>query len=558
MPALMADVTIEWSDYEPRYQELLQRNLTPENATQYLQDWSDLTAEIIEKSTILGVRADLNTAEKSIQDKYLTFVKETNPKISSADAAVKARLVALEGYAPPEDAVLILKRFKTESQIFREENLPLFAELAELSQQYSQITGNMLVDFRGEQITAPRVEQLLLEPDRELREEVWKAWQDARLRIAPQLDEVFMKQLALRQQVARNAGFQNHQEFIWKMYHRYDYTPADARQFQQSIEQEVVPFALELLEQHRQGLGVDSLKPWDFYWRSQMDPLARAPLNPFKTVDELETKIQKVFASLSPELGEQFELFRQEGAMDLGSRKNKMSHAYCAALPTRQLPFVLQNVVGMEGDVTVTLHEFGHAFHGYSSMKQNRFVWNGFSATEFVEVPSQGMECLAIPHLGAFYTPEEIQRVKEAQILRVVHILPWIAFMDSFQDWVYTQAPEDVTIEQIDAKCRELINRLQPQPSWAGFEAQQGKAWHYHHIFTSPFYYIEYGLSWLGALQLWHNSLQDPAGALEKYQASLALGDTRSVPELYEAAGLKFAFDRETIRDLMGFLREQM
>ncbi|GGJ18274.1 M3 family oligoendopeptidase [Deinococcus roseus] len=557
-PSVLTDLGIQWSALEPRYQALQERPLTPENATQFLLDWSDLQREANEAFTILYIRADLNTADAHSREAYLQCIRDLAPRVQSADAALKTRIVQLEGYEPPEDARLILKRFQTEQQIFREENLPLFTELAELSQQYSQLTGSMLVDFQGEQLTVSRVEQLLLSPDRQEREGVWKAWQKARLSIAAKLDGVFLKQLRLRQQLAHNAGFSHFQAYQWKNLHRYDYTPQDCLQFHQSIEQEVVPLARKLLEKHRQGLGVAELKPWDFYWRSQLDSQNRPALQPFKTVEELQSKAEQVFTSLSPELGRQFAQFRQQGAMDLGSRENKMGHAYCAPLTRQKLPFVLQNVVGMSNDVTVTLHEFGHAFHAYTSMKHQRFFWNTLSATEFVEVPSQGMECLALPHLQAFYTPEEIQRITEAQISRVVHVLPWIAFMDAFQDWIYTQDASDITVEKLDQKCRELLGRFQPEPSWAGFEQELGKVWQYYHMFNTPLYYIEYAFSWVGALTLWKHSLQDPQKTLQSYLSAIQLGDSCSVPELYEAAGLQFVFDRQTVHGLMDFLRSQL
>jgi oligoendopeptidase F len=212
--------------------------------------------------------------------------------------------------------------------------------------------------------------------------------------------------------------------------------------------------------------------------------------------------------------------------------------------------------------VRVTLHEFGHAFHGYASMRAQPLVWNHFSATEFVEVPSQAMEVLALPFLhrkhGGFYDDGELARVYWMQISQIVHLLSWIGFMDAIQHWLYAEISAAPAIEDIDAKARELIARFMPQTDWSGFEHEVAKVWHYHHIFTSPFYYIEYGLSWLGALQVWRNSLQDRKTALAKYKSTLRLGNSKSVPELFEAVGARFSFDAGTIRELMEFLRGEL
>jgi oligoendopeptidase F len=278
-------------------------------------------------------------------------------------------------------------------------------------------------------------------------------------------------------------------------------------------------------------------------------------------VTELKEGVQRIFTALDPELGREFATF-QYGFCDLDSRPNKMSHAYCATFPKRGMPFVLENVVGSEQDVQVTLHEFGHAFHGYASMRAQPLIWNHFSATEFVELPSQSMEVLALPYLvrekGGFYSSDELKRVLQRQVSTVVHLLTWIGFMDSFQHWLYAEAPGDVPIADLNRKAAELIGRFMPQTDWTGFSDELGKSWHYHHIFGAPFYYIEYGLSWLGALQLWQRSLTDPAATIRQYRSALALGNSRSVPELFKAAGATFAFDRGTVRNMVAFLRAQL
>ncbi|GGJ57225.1 M3 family oligoendopeptidase [Deinococcus roseus] len=555
---LLKDRPVSWEVYQPRYQELLDRELTPETIEAFLLDWSELDRELDQVVHVRSLNADLNTADEEVQNAYLEYLNGIQPHRDVAVSDLRKKLLTVAPAHLPADARLLAKRFEADDRAFHVDSVPLRTQLAELKQQYSQITGGMLIDFRGEQITVPRVEQLLLSPDRQEREEAWKAWQKARLEIAPKLDEVFLKQLKLRQQIHRNSGHANYRDYMWDRYHRFDYTPQDCLDFHETIETEVVPFTLELLEQHRQGLGIEELKPWDFYWRSQMDPQNRPALQPFSTVEELENKTEQVFFSLSPKLGEMFKTLKDRRAMDLGSRENKMSHAYCTTIDTEKLPFVLQNVVGTEGDVSTTLHEFGHAFHAYVSMRTQRLIWNAFSATEFVEVPSMGMELIALDHLTPFYTPQEIQRAKESAIRQSVHNLPWMCYMDAFQHWLYSEAPEDITIEMLDQKSRELLDRFQPQPNWSGFEAEKGKVWQYYHMFNHPFYYIEYALSGLGAVQLWKNHQENPEKTLQQYLEALEPGDSLSVPELYEKCGLNFKFDRQTVHDLMGFLREQL
>lgn len=551
----------EWDELEPRYQELTSRPLSDQTAYQFLLDWSEVVKDIEETSTFLNLRSDLNTADESARAQLSHFNQVTNPKVTVADASLRKRFLSLLNPELKADALLIRRRMQTDQEAYCEANVALEADHSDLGNEFSRLTGNNLAEYKGEKLTIPQIQEKLRDPDRSVREGVWRAWQQAKLRIAPALDELFLKMLGLRKRMAANLGTGNFRDLIWLKYHRYDYSPKDCLDLHASIAEEVVPLATELLEQHRQKLGISPLKPWDFYWRAPVDPEGREPLHPFDTVDELEATTESIFSAIDPQLGKEFGEFR-DGFMDLGSRPNKMPHAYCASFPKRRMPFVLQNVVGSEDDVKVTLHEFGHAFHGYASMRAQPLVWNHFSATEFVEVPSQAMEVLALPYLhknrGGFYDRDQLSRVYGTQLAGIVHLLTWIGFMDSIQHWIYSSAPADLTIEQIDQKAAELIARFMPQTDWAGFDTELSKVWHYHHIFSAPFYYIEYGLSWLGALQIWESSLKDPVGALTKYRAALTLGNSVSVPDLFATAGAEFAFDRPTLRRLMQFLRDQL
>jgi oligoendopeptidase F len=551
---------LSWSDLESRYAELKGRTVNAGSVYDFLLEWSELSKTVAETNTFLQLAADLDTADQTAQEHLSHFHRLTQPAVTIADAALRRKALATTHPEVPSEAIIVLRRMRTDERAYREENVQLEAKENDLISEYSQLTGSQLVEYDGQELTIPEIQRNLQEADRGIRENSWRAWQKTKLELAPALDELFLKLLNIRRTMAKNAGCESFRDLIWLKYHRYDYTPEDCYELHQSIGLEVVPLATELLEQHRKDLAVETLWPWDFYWKLPVDPHGRPPLHPFETVAELEEGAQRVFTALDPELGRQFGEFRN-GFCDLGSRANKMSHAYCTTFPKREMPFVLENVVGSEHDVQVTLHEFGHAFHGYASMKSQRLIWNHFSATEFVEVPSQSMEVLALPYLhaekGGFYSSDELNRVRRTQISGVVHLLTWIAFMDSFQHWIYREAPPDVTIEEMDKKAAELIERFMPQTNWSGFRKELGKSWHYHHVFTAPFYYIEYGLSWLGALQIWQQSLRDPGQTLRQYRSALTLGNSRSVPELFKAAGAKFAFDRNTIREMTLFLRAE-
>jgi oligoendopeptidase F len=138
-----------------------------------------------------------------------------------------------------------------------------------------------------------------------------------------------------------------------------------------------------------------------------------------------------------------------------------------------------------------------------------------------------------------------------------VALLPWIATVDAFQHWVYTQPSH--TREERGRAWLQLMDRFGGDVDWSGHESARAHLWHRQlHLFLHPFYYIEYGIAQLGALQVWANSHRGKASALNAYRHALALGGSRPLPELFAAAGCRFAFDRATVAPLVRLVREQL
>lgn len=532
--------------------------MTAEQLMDFLQEWSALDAEIGEQATVRMINADLITSDAKAQQAYQEYTTHIQPEHEKASAALKEKLLALEDIPWPQEALHLLKGFQVDASLFNEKNLQVMQELSLLEQEYVQINGSFRIEFEGATRTLPQMHPFLFSADRQERERAWRATAQAHTERAPQLDDLFLKMLKLRRTLAINTGHSDYRAYIWDRYHRFDYTPDDCLKFHQTVLQEVVPLAKSLMEKQRKILNVDVLRPWDAYWYDLVEPADCLPLQPFQTASELENKLHQVFDGLSPELGQMFQHFRDHAAMDLAASDDKLPQAYCTCLSVKQLPFVFENVLGYANDVSVSLHEFGHAFHIFKSMQNQSLIWNQGSVTEFAEVPSTAMELLALDHLEVFYTPDELQRVKRSSIWKMVHILPWACVLDAFQHWLYAEAPEDVTPEMLDRKMLELVEQYQPMPSWEGLEWRRKKMWQFFHVIYLPFYYIEYAFSTLGALQMWRNQQEDAEKTLNQYLESLKWGNTLAVPELYRKAGISFRFDAEMVREVVAFVRKQM
>ena len=182
---------------------------------------------------------------------------------------------------------------------------------------------------------------------------------------------------------------------------------------------------------------------------------------------------------------------------------------------------------------------------------------------EFSEVASMSMEQLSLPYWrkdrGGVYDGSDYRRAVMEQLTGIVTFLPYMAVVDKFQHWLYTEAPEDVSPADLDAKWAELWDRFLPGIDYSGLDAEKATGWHRKgHIFSVPFYYIEYGLAQMGALQVWRNALGDQEQAVADYRRALAAGYTKPLPELFQLANARFAFDPETVGELMDLIRVEM
>ena len=242
--------------------------------------------------------------------------------------------------------------------------------------------------------------------------------------------------------------------------------------------------------------------------------------------------------------------------LDLANRKGKAPGGYQSTLAEARLPFIFMNAVGLQRDVETILHEAGHAFHAMAAREEDLYAYRS-APIEFCEVASMSMELLGNEFVEAFYPVPEANRARRTHLEGVAGIFPWIATVDAFQHWVYTH-PGHSRADRERAWLR-LMDRFGGALDWSGFETVRAHLWHRQlHIFIHPFYYIEYGIAQIGALQVWANSKRDRNRALEDYKRALELGGSRPLPELFRSAGCGFQFDRSTIGPLARLVGDEL
>ncbi|MGF1632864.1 MAG: M3 family oligoendopeptidase [Phycisphaerae bacterium] len=547
----------DWSQLQPLFDQLAGRELgSRADLERWLLDLSELYAAIDEFGSRRYIAKTCHTEDEAIKEAFMHFVEHIEPKLKPVMFEMKKKFAACPHKDELTDAKYeILKRqWETDVEIYREENVPLQTTETKLITEYDEYIGAMMVEFRGKERTLPQMGKFLEETDRATREEAWTLTAERRLKDRQKLDTIFDELLKLRQQIAENAGFADYRAYTFKALHRFDYTPEDCHAFAEAVEAEVVPMIRELDAQRRSELKLDALRPWDL----GVDLKGREPLQPFdeNDIDGFVAKTREIFHRLSPALAAEFDELKHAGNLDLDSRRGKAPGGYQAGLPETGVPFIFMNAAGLQRDVETLLHEGGHAFH-FMASKAEPVVFLRHAPMEFCEVASMAMELLALPHMDVFFADEAGQARAKRHQLEGATILAWIATIDQFQHWLYTNPGH--SSEARRAKWLEIFDRFGHDVDYTGHEDAKEWLWQRQlHLYHVPFYYIEYGIAQLGALQLWLKSLQDPHQALANYRNGLKFGGTRSLPELFTATGLQFDFSRKTVGPLAKAVRQEL
>ncbi|MFM8320951.1 MAG: M3 family oligoendopeptidase [Chloroflexota bacterium] len=549
-----------WAEIEPYYQELHRRPLHAGTVDAWLADWSNLSAVMAEVYQRLWVATTLDTTDLPAEQRYHAYLDGVYPNLQAAEQQLKDRL--LDSGLEPAGYEMPLRNLRAQAQVYRQENLPLLTQEMKLAADYERIIGAQTVTWDGEEKTVMQLSPLLQEPQRAQRERAWRLGAERQLADRGAINEVWRQAVALRQQIAANAGLQgpggaDYRAYTWVQLLRFDYTPDDCRRFHSAIEQVVVPAAQRLYERRRQRLGVATLRPWDL----DVDPAGRPPLRPYRDLAHLQDGIQAIFNHIDPTLGRYFAAMRTEGLLDMENRKGKAPGGYCTEFFAACRPFIFMNAVNVHDDVQTLLHEGGHAFHVFETARLPYLQKS--IGLEFAEVASMSMELLGAPYLthdqGGFYTPEEAARARLWHLEGMVTFLPYMVVVDAFQHWAYEHPTQAQDPAACDGQWDALWQRFMPGIDYRGLEDVRATGWQRKpHIHTSPFYYIEYGLAQLGALQVWRNALADPAGAVRAYRQALALGGSRPLPDLYAAAGARLVFDAAGLEPLIDLVEQTM
>ena len=546
-----------WKELNPLFEKLeeqLDTSSSAENLEQVILNWEELSAAIAEEGSKRYIAMTCQTEDKDAEKAYLEFVEKIEPEEKECNFLLSKKLTK-----HPQCKDLKNQRYEVflrdtalQVELFRSENVTLETEASKLGQKYQKIIGGLTVHFQGKEQTLIQMSRHLEGTERNHRQEAWELVANRRLDESEKIDSHIDDLAKLRNQMSENAGFSNYRDYAHKRLGRFDYSPDDCISFQNAIEEEMVPLLRELQDERIQELNINELKPWD----TATDPKGRPPLEPFEKVSDLIECSQSIFNQVDGNLSNWFQTMQDLDLLDLANRKGKAPGGYQCSLDESRLPFIFMNSVGVQRDVETLLHEAGHAFHSMASQNEPLHSYR-HAPIEFCEVASMAMELLGSEFLEEFYNSEEARRARINHLEGIVFVFPWIATVDAFQHWLYLNP--DHSIEDRDKAWSNLIDRFGGNVDWTHYELAKAKLWHKQlHIFLHPFYYVEYGIAQLGALQVWANYKNNKSKALNDYKAALALGGSKPLPELFKRCNIQFDLSRDTVAPMADLLRKEL
>ncbi len=557
-PTFNEFMTLDWKSIEPLFQSRQEIELTQDTLDHWMAEWSDLRKLVDERYARLSLATELDTTDEEAEKKYHDFLENIYPAIQSADQKLKEKLLASN--LVPAGMDLILKKMRTEADLFCDENLPLMTEESKLSTQYSKILGAQTIEWEGEELTLTQVKTKMQTPVREERRKLWERMSETQLDDREKIDQMWGKFMDIRADLAANAGYPDYRSFRWMQRLRLDYTPEDSKEFLEAIKQVAVPAATRVYDRYQDRLGIDQVRPWDLL--NNQTTFSLPAIKAFETEEEFISRVGDIFNKLDPVLGGYFQTMRDNQLFDLLNRKGKGPGGFCTSFATVGLPFIFMNAAGRSADLRVLFHESGHAFHIFERVNlAYHHQWR--PGLEFAEVASTAMELLAEPYLGedrgGFMSTKDAARTRLLNLEEKLLFWPYMAVVVAFQHWVYENHTEAKSPVACDAAWSSLIDEYMPGIDWGGYEDVKMTGWHRKlHIHQEPFYYIEYGLASLGAFQIMQKARQEQASALKHYRQALALGGTVSLPELYRASGANLSFDVQTLGEVVDLIEENL
>jgi M3 family oligoendopeptidase len=505
--------------------------------TAALRRWEELRRGLRTWAALVGLRFNQDTRDANHRADR-DYRDQISPKLTQLDNAIKARFLSSPRRAEFEQAFggQAFALWECDAKAHSPEIEPEQIAISKIGSEYTELLSSAKFQFNGESLNMPGLGKYLMDDNRATREAAartrWQWFADNR----EALDRQFHDLTRLRHTSANKLGLRDYTELGYLRMHRVDYGRGDIEALRKQIVDEVVPLCAELVAQQARDLGIEKVMAWD---EGVHD--AKGSPRPHGDHDWMVARAQEMFDEVGHGMGEFFRLMNEKGLLDLKTREGKAGGGFCTSFPVWGVPFVFANFNGTDGDVRVFTHEMGHAFQNYSSRNQKLIDYN-WPTYESAEIHSMSLEFITWPWMEKFFN-EDADRFRRSHLIGSLTFLPYGTAVDHFQHLVY-ERPDATPAERFEM-WRELERTYLPWRDFGGLpHVSEGGFWQaQRHIYLSPFYYIDYVLAQVCALQFWVRADEDRPAAMKDYVALCGRGGEAPFQQLVKGAGLRSPFE---------------
>ncbi|MBK4740942.1 M3 family oligoendopeptidase [Bacillus cereus] len=522
----------------------------------WLKEQSKVILEIEEQLRSHYIAFQCNTDDEGIKDTFEHDQQFVKPLLKRYQNLLDNKYLESPFRMELDSNVygLLDAKIKNAQKLFCEENIELEIQEDKLVTEYFEITGGLSGIWDGEEKTITELQSYLQDSNRDIRKKAKTIISEQFLSVEKELQNILNQLIEIRHQKAKNIQLENYRDYMFKKYERFDYSAKDCYELAESIRKYVVPLKDKIMLEKKEKLQVDTLRPWDV---SAVTPDQKV-LKPIANENDLIEKSTHIFNKLDVEFSALLNRMYKHNCLDLTSRKGKAAGGFCEYLPASQLSYIFMNLNYTQDDIITFIHEMGHSIHNelIKPLKLRQYIE---IPAETAELASMTMELFSLNYWDTFYTDKkDLKQAKINFFKDVISYLPIMLIVDQFQHWLYENPIH--TSEERNEKYLQLQKHYQSSVIHIdGYENWIATSWlPVLHIFEVPFYYIEYAIAQLGALQMYKQYKEDPKQALENYKKALSLGSSQSIKEVYDAAGIRFDFSGETIKELMLFVEKEL
>ena len=522
----------------------------PTDQISVLEEWNNLRIDLATLSNLVYIRFSQNITDEWAKTEK-DFFDQNGPTIHEWNIQLIKEIVK----SPFVEDIkkqwgeLFVEKLEMSLQTFIPEIKEELIEESKLTQRYAEIFASAKIEFDGETYNLSSLEPKVLSTDRSTR----KRAQQTRLGFigshAEELDSLYQDLVKTRTSAAKKLGFNTYTELAYKELGRTEYNPEMIAGFRDQISRVVVPLVHEFKKDQSSRLGLDTLMFFD-----EGLLFADGNPNPQGEPDWIVDQASVMYKELSPITDTFFSMMRENEILDLVTRPNKSVGGYCSSFPKYGIPFIFSNFNGTTHDVEVLTHEAGHALQNYLSSKHKplEYRWPSYEAAE---IHSMSMEYITWPWMKNFFG-DQTNKFKYAHLVKSIQFLPYACAVDEFQHWVYDN-PNAQPKERLEF-WKTMEKKYLPWRTYEDMpEGSEGRVWQFQsHIYRTPFYYIDYALAQICALQFWVKSRENKEEAMKDYLHICEIGGSKTFLDIVKSGNLQSPFASNTIQDIIQVAKE--